>query len=237
MISLLEQLKILKDYCQDQPPDKNYSIDESNPESIGRDYRKLIICPKLRNLIDRNLCAIGDGPAYENNCLELVREMLSSDFAGSLPVHNPRTLLSGNSQVKIRDITIKVPQHGLASHWLTMIHEYCDDNNHRYCIRSIIFECKNYKLSTKIRSKQIYQLFEYLNPGKYGKFGVILSRFGVKQLSNDAKIAIRRLLLDDYRIIILGDDEVSEWIDLYEKTGSSETFFAKCADKTNAYLL
>lgn len=215
-------------------PDKNYS-EGNSPESISLDYRKLIVCPQLRQLIDMKLCKTGDGNTYQDNCLEIVKETLSIDFSSSIPVKGSRTLKSGNSETRIRDITIQVPHQNLGNHWQTIIHENC--NEHEYCIRSIVFECKNYSRNTHIKRKEIYQLYEYLTPQQYGKFGVILSRFGKDQLSDDAKIAIRRLMLDNYRILVLGNNEILDWINIYENTGSSETFFAKCTDSTRSYLL
>ncbi|EKD56228.1 MAG: hypothetical protein ACD_58C00261G0002 [uncultured bacterium] len=96
-----------------------------------------------------------------------------------------------------------------------------------YNCSQIIFECKNYANATKITSSEIHQIHSYLHPEDIGKIGFIINRYGYRNLDQGAILALNRFKLDKYVIIIIGDKDIREWLDLWAQTGSSSAFFAK----------
>jgi len=88
--------------------------------------------------------------------------------------------------------------------------------------RYLVFDAKNYKI--KIKYKQIYQMFHYLNP-KNSRIGIIFSR--KSGLDKSARAAITRIRDDGYMIFVLNDNDIKMWIDSYISDGHVRTFFRK----------
>jgi len=210
-------------------PDKGYDSLSGNTEIILREYRKEFILPSLSQLIDKSVCGPGrvDADKYELACFDIIEWTLGQELSGK-PVHHPVSLKLDHFKRHYRDITISVPQVVMPSvQWESIKKEHM--------IFSIVFECKNYSEATKITSSEIYQLYEYLTPDQYGRLGVILSRYGRKNLSTEANSAINRVAKDKYRILILGDEELAEMINDYINNGSCSGFFTKQIEIARSY--
>lgn len=209
-------------------PEKNFdSI--TDEQIIRREYRKEFLSPQLSQLIDKSTCRVGqsDADKYEQACLSIIEWTIGLELSVK-PVHHPPSLKLDFFKRHIRDITMPLPQVTLSSiHWESI------KNQHQ--VFSLVFECKNYSKTTKITNNEIYQLYEYLTPDQYGRLGIILSRYGRENLSNEANSAINRLSKDKYRILILGDNDLNEMIDDFVKTGSCSDFFTKQIEIARAY--
>lgn len=214
-----DQLLALKD----KNPEKDYG--SLTPEVITREYRKEIIAPSLIKLIDKSVCIPGrsDAEKYEYACQEIIKWTLGEELQGGDPcLHLSTFLLDGFSR-KYRDIVLPIPQITLSDKWESIKKEH-----HLKCI---VFECKNYVETNPLTNSEIYQLFEYMNPGEYGTLGIVLSRYGKKKVHNNANSALNKIfnlnLEPKYRIIILGDDDLIEMINNYAEHGTCVNFLTK----------
>lgn len=199
-------------------PQRNYDV-TMLPESLARAYREEIMMPALISLIDRSVCKPGqtDAGKFEDASEVILKWTIGSEF--KMPVvAQSRTLTIAGQSVRVRDISLTMPQGDIDEPWLTIRIE----NQ----IKSIVFECKNYVTTSKLTKEEIFQVYEYLHPKTYGKLGVILTRYGKDSISPSARSAIFRLAQDDYKIVVLGDDDMKDLINEFVKTGSCANFFA-----------
>lgn len=217
--TVTDQLSALKA----QNPAKDYgSLDH---EVITREYRKEIVAPSLAKLIDKRECKPGrsDAEKYEDACLEIIKWTLGEELQGGDPHSHLSTFLLDGFSRKYRDIVLPIPQITLSDKWESIKNEH-----HLKCI---VFECKNYVETNPLTNNEIYQLFEYMNPGEYGTLGIVLSRYGKKKVHQNANSALNKIFNLDlelkYRIIILGDDDLIEMINDYAEYGTCVNFLTK----------
>src|SRR5574342_312661 len=108
-----KQLKIL----QLKYPDKDYNL--SDPESISLEFRTKVEKQKLLDLVDPKICIPGKSHAnkFEDNCNEIIKVTLSTDFFGCEPLLHPQPARLDSFSRQIRDITITVPAIRLSDTW------------------------------------------------------------------------------------------------------------------------
>ena len=103
--------------------------------------------------------------------------------------------------------------------------------NSLYDCQRLVFECKNYGKS-KITDKEIYQLYEYLDPSKDGKVGIIFCR--KKTLTENAHGVINRLKDDHYIIILLDEKDIKKWLNEYTLNPEPSIYFNEVFNRADS---
>lgn len=210
-------------------PEKDYQRLSPNPGLITREYRRIIMRPALVNLIDRNVCRPGrdDATRFELAHVEIIKWTLGFELPGK-PEWRIQSKRVDQLKVEIRDISFPIPQVPLSMMWESI------KNQHQ--LRSIVFECKNYSDGNPITFQEVYQLFQYINPSQHGYLGILLSRNGDTDLSaNSAIKKISELKEEEYRILVLSDDDIVQMIDEFVESGTCATFLYQQIEKSRNY--
>lgn len=202
---------------------KYYSteIDAAVIDSWWRGYQGGLLLEK----ISRQNCNAGskDARKFEEICKEICEVTLEDSFKDHSVSFHPRTLVLNGFEQKIRDITFPNQPNDTDPNCIWNILK------DEFKLRSLVLECKNYSTS-KISRDEIYQLFEYMDPEEHGKLGFILTRDGESTLDESARSTLVRIRKDGYKLIVLGDKELIDWITAYIDNGSPERFFNKIND-------
>lgn len=154
---------------------------------------------------------------FEEICFDIVSLTFLSDFPNATPIREPKKnyTLYGRT-LDLRDIVIEnIPAIFEGNVWGVV-------SRIKKC-QKIVFECKNY--NKPIMAEEIYQLYGYLNPQTHGKFGVVLCRDKVATYQAQAKNAVKRVLIDEYVILVFDDTDIIEWLEYWATNGNVEGFF------------
>jgi len=159
---------------------------------------------------------------FEKICRDIVELTLEREFHNITIVPHPKPIKVKGYKSKIRDISLLNNPKDFKNQsniWNLILRDYGS--------KIIVFDCKNY--STKITSREIYQLYEYLDrgedDGEIGRLGIILSRNGRYDAS--AATALKRIKHDGYKIWIFTDKDLKEMLDMYILKGSAEEVFSR----------
>jgi len=204
------------------------NISDLDPEQIVKKTRQVETQP-LHNFIDTwRAGRIGDDKdvwwkKFEDFCVDLIKITFKNDFESAIPTRPQNTRVVNGFKSNRPDINLSnSPKKELADRphiiWNRLIEEY-------NC-KQLKFDCKNYSETNKITNKEIYQLFEYLDPEEVGRIGFILSKYGNTDGSAGvAMSSLKRFPGHQYKFIILKKKDIEEWISSYEDTGSVTDFF------------
>ena len=159
---------------------------------------------------------------FEKICLDIVKLTLESEFTNITIVSHPKSIRVKGYKSKIRDISLLINPKDFKNQsniWNLILRDYSS--------KIIVFDCKNY--STKVKSGEIYQLYEYLDrggdDGEIGRLGIILSRNG--RYDATAATALKRIKHDGYKIWIFTDKDLGEMLNMYVQKGSSGEVFSR----------
>ncbi len=184
----------------------------------------------LLNKVSRKNCNAGtrDATKYEEVCKEIIETTLQSSFKNHVVSFHSKTLEINGYKQFVRDITFPNNPIDLDKNCIWNILK------REFGVRSFVLECKNY-LKSKITRDEVYQLYEYLDPNEHGRLGIFLTRLGERSLDDSARSAIVRLKKDSYKLIVLKDDDMVEWINSYITHGGPEHFFNKFIDEKRGW--
>jgi len=158
---------------------------------------------------------------FESICEELINLTFEKELYNCKACTQEREISFNGRTLRTLDISIlNLPRDTHPN----LIWNYLKKEDEYNC-QKIIFECKNYSQLTKIGVGEVYQLYGYLDPKNIGKFGVILNKFGFSNLSVKGKEAIKRVKKDDYLILVLGREEMGEWLNEWIENESCQRFF------------
>lgn len=164
---------------------------------------------------------------FEDLCIELMNTTLKDDFLGLSIDPQSRTLRIIGFKQDIKDLVLlnnPKEQHGNCV-WNIL--------KHQFMCNQIIFDCKNYAKKNCISSEDVYQLFQYLG-GEVGRFGIIISRYS--NMDSSARSALSRIAQEKYLIVVIGDKEIREWLQVYIEDSNSTRFFRTLYNKNNGRI-
>ena len=192
---------------------------------------------KLLARLNRRRCNAGgkdrrtrnlNAQKFEKICLDIIKLTLKNEFHNITIKRHPKPIRVKGYKSKVRDISLlnNPKNYENQSNIWNLIRRW-------YGSKIIVFDCKNY--STKIKNKEIYQLYEYLDrgeetasgkrlgSGEIGRLGIILSRNGRYDAS--AATALKRIKDDGYKVWILTDKDLTSMLNMYISKGSAERVF------------